>query len=331
MRHVTQRGLELVAGNSVRHAPEILQLAQLAADGAQLSDRLEHPPAHAPHVVGLVRHRLDRLHQLRAGDRMPGKSEALERRELDALPRQRHQRVGEVRQIGPFVHHIRGARVGEAGAVDILRHHEIEPRAAPRAVIVARAQKDRAHAAVARLAHALLDLDAHLALAHRRVLRRVLVDHRRHAFAEIPHAAGKHQRRAAAFRRGDGGISERQRIPVPFGDDRIERVEDDIAALRCLHSLVPGHRLDGLDALRNEMRLLRPHQAFHSPARVAECLCGGEAEAAARAKHKNGSGVFRHARHLPKVARAAPNGVSRWRQACGSPQAGRRCIIVARC
>ena len=68
------------------------------------------------------------------------------------------------------------------------------------------------------------------ALARGRLHRRALVEHRRHAAAVVPDAAGKQQGRAVALGRRDRRIGERQRVLPPFGDRRIERVEHHVAA-----------------------------------------------------------------------------------------------------
>ena len=174
--------------------------------------------------------RLDRGDEFAAGHRMAGKPERLERAEARALLGEPHQGRREIRQVGPGVLDVERPGIGQAAALDLLGDHQIEPRAAAAAEEIAGAQHDGAHAAVAGLADALLDLDAHRALAGGRLHRRGLVEHRRHAASVVPDAAGKQQRRAVALGRRDGAIGERQRVLPPFGDDRIERVEHHVAA-----------------------------------------------------------------------------------------------------
>ena len=203
---------------------------------------------------------------------MAGKAERLERRELRAPLGKPHQRRGVVGQIGPGMHDVERAGIGQALPRHLLADHKVEPGAEPAAVEVSGAQHDRAHAAVGRFLDALLDLDPHRALARGRMHRRALVEHRRHAAAVVPDAAGKQQRRAVAFRRRDRAIGERQRVLLPKRDVRIERVEHHVAAARRLHRLVAGHGLDRLDAARDLRLAARPHQALHGPAGVAERL-----------------------------------------------------------
>src|SRR5436189_1817138 len=75
MRNVADRRLELVAGNSVRHAPEILKLGKLTAQRQKLPEGFQEPPAHRPHVELGAGHGFDGGDELGARHRVAGKSE----------------------------------------------------------------------------------------------------------------------------------------------------------------------------------------------------------------------------------------------------------------
>ena len=177
--------------------------------------------------------------------------------------------------------------IGEAVALHVLGDHQIEPGADPPAVEVAGAQHDGAHAAVAGLLDAVLDLDAHGSLARGGPHRRAFVEHRRHAAAIVPDAAGKQQGCAACFCRRDRAIGQRQRVLLPERDVRIERVEHHVAAARSLHRVVAGDGLDRLDAARDLRLAARPNQALHGPAGVAERLRCANAQTPGGAQHEN--------------------------------------------
>ena len=106
----------------------------------------------------------------------PGNPKVSYALKVSALLGEPHQGRGEVGQVGPGVLDVERPGIGEAAASDVLRDHQIEPGAAAAAEEIAGAKDDGAHAAVAGLADALLDLDAHAALArgglHRRASHR---------------------------------------------------------------------------------------------------------------------------------------------------------------
>ena len=185
------------------------------------------------------------------------------------------------------MHNVERTGISETAARDVLGDHKVEPGTVSSAEEIPRAQNDRAHAAVACLLDAPLDLDAHLALARGRLHRGALVKHRGHVAAVVPDAAREYQGRAAAFGRSDSRVGERQRVLLPFRDHGIEGVEHHVASVRRSDRFVAGHGFDGLDPARHGAGAAGPHQSLHRPAGVMERFSGRIAEPSGGPKHKN--------------------------------------------
>ena len=70
-------------------------------------------------------------------------TECLEFVELRPRFDDRHHRGNEIRQVGPFVHNVERARIGEATMLDIAGDHPVKPGAAAAAAKeIAGAQHD---------------------------------------------------------------------------------------------------------------------------------------------------------------------------------------------
>src|SRR6476646_8990378 len=95
---------------------------------------------------------------------MAGKSKRLKRAELFPYPGELHRRRDQIGYVGPFMHDIERPRIGDDATLRVLGDDEVEPRSPPGAEEIARAQDDRAHAALGSLAHALLDRHPDVAL-----------------------------------------------------------------------------------------------------------------------------------------------------------------------
>jgi len=109
-------------------------------------------------------------------------------------------------------------------APDVFRDHRSNQEPLPAAEEITGAEDDRAHAAVA-------GLGMRCSISTRMPPLRVWaasacsVEHRRHAAAVVPHAARTTAGSRRWFGRRDRRIGKRQRVLLPFGDDRIECVE----------------------------------------------------------------------------------------------------------
>jgi hypothetical protein len=148
-----------------------------------------------------------------AGHCVAGKAEARELWKCFANRRDAQERGCEIWQISPFVRNVERAGVGNAAVPGLLGEHEIEPRAVSAAIKISRAHNDGAHAALGRFRDAIFDRDAQLSLVRGRSHRRILVDHQRERRAVIVEIAREEQCSAGRFRRANGRIGERQRLP----------------------------------------------------------------------------------------------------------------------
>ena len=175
---------------------------------------------------------LDRPRHLRTCHRMAGESERLEFTELSARLDQPHQCRSEIGQIGPRMNHVERPRIRQAALLHMTDDHAIEPTAGAfvaAAVEITCAQNDATDAQIPQL---ILERDPQRTLARDRVHRGRFVEYRRHVRAVVVDVAGQHERCSGGACGGDRSFCQLRDQGRPLGVGRIERVQDDVHALR---------------------------------------------------------------------------------------------------
>src|SRR5262245_26009835 len=117
------RCFELVACYAVRDVPEIIELGKLARQREEWRKHLDHPPLHLPDsdVTAVTADRFGNgINERASGYGMAWKAERLVGAEPLARLRKGNHRGGEVGHVGPFVHHIERARIGDLVAHKLL-------------------------------------------------------------------------------------------------------------------------------------------------------------------------------------------------------------------
>jgi hypothetical protein len=188
------------------------------------------------------------------------------------------------------MHGVQRPGVDEAALGDVLGDHQVQPRARAAAEEVAGADDHAVQPACGAALQLGLHRHAQFALARAGALRRVFLQQRRHAGAEVVDVARQHEARMQPLGHRQALLEQRQQFGIPA---RIGRVDGMDHPLRAGGPLDQGsgigqrdrHRL-GTSRQRRGARAALLRQ--HAPAGGRESRHGGGAEAAGGAEDQHG-------------------------------------------